>query len=134
MHVQVLLSIYVRVQLLDRAMDVMNAMQRLGLQVDIVFATWLPYSAMDANSIIRSQYSAADDFKEVLTVWKVREPAQLLADSSHGHHWQVSWHTHAAQNGQVQSCTLGCSLAAVTFRHVVKLCAALQGAAAQNNP
>ena len=66
-----LLSVYARAGRTGSAVEVMEVMKKIGMRVDLSFATWLTSAMLQAGGVYLSRYSCAEDYEDVLTVWKV---------------------------------------------------------------
>lgn len=69
--VQVLLSVYARAGRTGKALEVMEVMQKMGVRLDLSFAVWLISAMLQAHGIYISRFSQAEDYQDVLTLWKV---------------------------------------------------------------
>lgn len=68
---QVLLSVYARAGRTGKALEVLEVMQKIGVRLDLSFATWLTSAMLQASGTYISRYSRAEDYHHVLAIWKV---------------------------------------------------------------
>lgn len=66
-----LLSVYARGGRTGSAVEVMEVMKKMGMRLDLSFATWLTSAMLQARGIYLSRYSCAEDYEDVLIIWKV---------------------------------------------------------------
>ncbi|KAK9821204.1 hypothetical protein WJX74_009857 [Apatococcus lobatus] len=76
---RVLLSVYSRAGRTGKALEVMEVMKKLGLRVDLSFATWLTSTMLQASGVYVSRYSSAKDHEGVLSVWKGLRTLDLIS-------------------------------------------------------
>ena len=68
---QVLLSVYARSGQTQKALEVLEVMQRMGMRVELSFVTWLLTAMLQVSGTIISRHNRAEDYRDVLTIWKV---------------------------------------------------------------